>query len=146
MIVLPDVNVLVYAFRESAEQHEIYRSWLGELLDSQDDLLLVDTVLVSVVRILTNPRIADPPASTSRAMEFVDVLRAAPRARVAQSSAAVWAALRALIDDDRMIRANVVPDAFLAAVASSHRASVATADRGFARFRGVRWFDPAAAD
>lgn len=73
MIVLPDVNVLVYAFRESAEQHEIYRAWLDELLDSQDDLLLVDAVLVSVVRILTNPRIADPPASASRAMEFVDV-------------------------------------------------------------------------
>ncbi|MBA3294693.1 MAG: hypothetical protein H0T40_13420, partial [Geodermatophilaceae bacterium] len=48
VIVFPYVNVLVYAFRESAEQHEIYRSWLGELLDSQDDLLLVDTVLVSV--------------------------------------------------------------------------------------------------
>jgi len=50
VIILPDVNVLVYAFRKGAEQHEPYRSWLDELLDSQEDLLLVEAVLVSVVR------------------------------------------------------------------------------------------------
>ena len=146
MIILPDVNVLVYAFREGAEQHERYRSWLDELLDSQDDLLLVEAVLVSVVRIVTNPRIADPPAATARALDFVAALRDAPRARAAQPSAAVWAALQGFVDEDRMIRANLVPDAYLASVATSHRASVATADRGFARFAAVRWFDPANLD
>lgn len=144
MIVLPDVNVLVYAFREGAERHQTYRHWLEALLDSQDDLLLVDSVLVSVVRIVTNPRIADPPAPTGLAMDFVAALRRAPRARAAPPSSTVWTALRTFVDHDRMIRANLVPDAHLAALALSHRAEIATADRGFARFAGLRWFDPAA--
>lgn len=142
MIVLPDVNVLVYAFREGAEHHHTYRSWLDDTLNGDDDLLLVDSVLVSVVRIVTNPRIADPPADPGAALDFVDALRTAARARAVQSSEVVWTTLRRFVAADRMIRANLLPDAYLAAVAASHRASVATADRGFARY-GVRWFDPA---
>lgn len=143
MIVLPDVNVLVYAFREGAEWHQGYRGWLDQLLDSTDELLLVDSVLVSVVRIVTNPRIADPVAPAELAMDYVEALRNAPNARAAQPSSATWKALRGFVDNDRMLRANLVPDAYLAAVAASHRASIATADRGFTRFPGLRWFDPA---
>lgn len=42
------------------------------------------------------------------------------------------------------ISGNLVPDAYLAAVALAHGCRVATADRGFARFPGLDWFDPAA--
>lgn len=42
-----------------------------------------------------------------------------------------------------VVRGNLVPDAYLAAVAISHGALLASNDRGFARFPGLRWFDPA---
>ncbi len=53
--------------------------------------------------------------------------------------------LERLVADDPQVRANLVPDAYLAAVAITHNARIATRDRGFARFPGLRWFDPVAA-
>jgi predicted nucleic acid-binding protein len=55
----------------------------------------------------------------------------------------MWTMLEGLVKQDRQIRANLVPDAYLAATALSHNARVATRDRGFARYPGLRWFDPA---
>ncbi|MGN6200410.1 PIN domain-containing protein [Humibacter sp.] len=40
---------------------------------------------------------------------------------------------------------NLVPDAYFAAMCLAHGARLATADRGFARFAGLDWFDPASA-
>ena len=36
-----------------------------------------------------------------------------------------------------------LPDAWLAALAKAHGCRLATADRGFVRFAGLDWFDPA---
>lgn len=41
-------------------------------------------------------------------------------------------------------RGNLVPDAFLAALAIEHRATLVTSDRGFARFPGLAWTPPLA--
>jgi predicted nucleic acid-binding protein len=52
-----------------------------------------------------------------------------------------WVILRGVLRDADA-RGNLVPDAHLAAIAIEHGATVATRDRGFARFRNVRWLDP----
>ena len=52
-----------------------------------------------------------------------------------------WTILRGLLRDADA-RANLVPDAHLAAIAIANGATVATRDRGFARFPGLRWMDP----
>jgi len=143
-VILPDVNVLVYAFREGAENHREYADWLTDLLSGADELALVDTVLAGFVRIVTHPRISQPPASTSLALDFVADLRNARRAVWLSPTAAVWDQFAELSSHDRAIGGNLVPDAYLAATAIVHGAKIATADRGFARFPGLRWFDPIA--
>jgi predicted nucleic acid-binding protein len=40
------------------------------------------------------------------------------------------------------VAGNRVPDAYLAALAIEHGATLATADRGFARYPGRRWEHP----
>ncbi|MGH3918040.1 MAG: PIN domain-containing protein, partial [Pseudonocardiaceae bacterium] len=57
---------------------------------------------------------------------------------------AAWTELERLAQQDRGLRANLVPDALLAALARTHGCRLATADRGFARFPGLHTFDPAA--
>lgn len=42
------------------------------------------------------------------------------------------------------VRANHVPDAHLAALAIEHGLVLASTDRDFARFEGLRWMDPLA--
>ena len=142
-MILPDVNVLVYAFREGAPNHQRYAEWLGGLVRDRTELMLVDHVLVGFVRIVTHGRIMDPPSTPDRALAFVEALRRSGNARRIEDPDSVWRRLRVLADSDPQLRANIVPDAYLAAVALSHNATLASRNRGFARFPGLRWFDPA---
>lgn len=141
-MILADTNVLVYAFRREAEHHDQYSAWLAELVAGSDELALHDLPLSGFVRIVTNPRIVASPAPTADALSFVDRLLGARRARWLPSGPEPWASMRELATADRAIAGNLVPDAFLAALARAHGCRVATADRGFARFPGVDWFDP----
>jgi uncharacterized protein len=143
LIVLPDVNVLVYAFRRESSLHESYAGWLAELLGGADEVAVTEGTLTGFLRIVTNPRIYADPAPTSDAVEFVDAVRLARRRRWVGATDAVWTTFSALVDLDPQVRGNLVPDAWLAALALAHGCRIATADRGFARFDGLDWFDPA---
>lgn len=143
-MIVPDVNVLVYAFRRETENHEGYAAWLNDLVAGPDDLGLVDLALLGFLRVVTNPRVYAPPDPNTAALAFVDSLRSARRARFLHGNAATWARFRGILETDRVVRANLVPDAWLAANTLAHGARLATADRGFARFPGLDWFDPAA--
>lgn len=142
-MIVPDVNVLVYAFKASAVHHEAYRSWFDDALGGDEDLGLVELVLVGVVRLVTNPRVFQVPAPAAEALAFVSALRTAPGARALAATDASWARMEDLAAQDRGIRGNLVPDAYLASIALAHGGRVATADRGFARYPALRWFDPA---
>ncbi|MGH9130808.1 MAG: TA system VapC family ribonuclease toxin [Acidimicrobiales bacterium] len=140
-MILPDVNVLVYAFRREALDHDRYASWLSTVI-AGSELALVETVLLGLVRIVTNPRIMADPAPAPVALKFVDALLAAPRARQLVPTAATWDRFRSIVTRDEQVRGILVPDAWLAALALSHGCRLATADRGFARFEGLAWFIP----
>lgn len=141
-MILPDVNILVYAFRREAEKHDGYAVWLNEIRIGTEDLALVDPVLTGFVRVVTNPRVFADPAPTLDALSFVDRLRESPAARVLGSTAVAWERLRSLAASDRFVRGNLVPDAWLAALALTTGARVATSDAGFGRFPDLEWFDP----
>jgi toxin-antitoxin system PIN domain toxin len=143
-MILPDVNVLVYAFRREAEEHERYASWLNSVVGGSDELALHDVPLIGMVRIVTNRRIVPTPAPLEVALEFVARLMDARRARWLPSSRAVWTALDGLALQDRHLGGSRVPDAHMAALAIAHGCRLATADRGFARFAALEFFDPAA--
>lgn len=141
-MILPDVNILVYAFRREAEAHDGYAAWLNGARAGEEDLALVDPVLTGFVRIVTNPRVFADPAPTGDALSFVERLRASPAARALASTSAAWDRMRSLADGDRLVRGNLVPDAWLAALALTTGARVATSDAGFGRFPDLDWFDP----
>jgi uncharacterized protein len=145
-VILPDVNILVCAYRREAEDHDAYAAWLTMLVAGHDELALVDHCLTGFLRIVTNPRILADPAPTSAALAFVDRLRGARRGRPVAATTSTWDVLAGHIAGDRGIRGNLVPDAYLAALAVSHGCRLATADRGFARFPGLEFFDPVAVE
>ena len=143
-MILPDVNVLIYAFYEHADHHQAYASWLNNARSDGKELLLPDSVLLGFLRIVTSPRIYQDPAPMAAALAFTSALRRGRRARVVEDLGSVWSAFDRLVVNDRQIKGNLVPDAYIAAVAISHKARVATRDRGFSRFPGLNWFDPGA--
>jgi toxin-antitoxin system PIN domain toxin len=140
-LILPDVNVLIYALQDDAPEHAAYRSWLDAVRRSQT-LALAEPVLLGFVRLATNPRIYRAPVTAPEALAFVDALINAPRAIEIRPTESTWGRFATICTEDRRVRGNRVPDAWLAALAISHGARLATADRDFARYPGLEWFDP----
>src|SRR3546814_18568010 len=85
-MILPDVNVLVQAYRVEAPEHDGCASWLTDVVNGEEDLGLLEAVLVGFVRIVTHPRIFALPSPTVDALAFVDALRRAPVARALAGS------------------------------------------------------------
>lgn len=137
-MIVPDVNVLVYAHRADSAQHEPARRLLETEAAAGRRLGLADSVLTGFLRVVTHPRIPRTPTPLSDALEVVDALLAAPGASLLRPRADHWPLLKALCREADA-RGNLVPDAHLAALAVSWGAELVSADRGFARFPGLRF-------
>jgi toxin-antitoxin system PIN domain toxin len=143
-VILPDVNVLVLAHRSDQREHEAVRTWLAGEVNSERPFALADLAVAGFLRVVTNPRIFNVPTPLGDACTFVDGLVEQPTCVPVAAGPRHWPILRQLLHDADA-RANLIPDAHLAAIAVEHGATVATRDRGFARFSAVRWLDPLAA-
>ena len=142
-MILPDVNVLVLAHRSDQPDHAQVRAWLEDEVNSDRPFALADLAVAGFVRVVTHPRIYHQPSTLAKAIAFIDGLAAQPTAVPVSAGARHWPIFRDLLEKSDA-RANLVPDAHLAAIALEHGATVATRDRGFARFPGLPWLDPIA--
>jgi toxin-antitoxin system PIN domain toxin len=136
-MILPDVNILVYAFREDAENHATFRSWLEGLVNSNDAYGITDLVLSGFLRIVTNPRAFNLPTPMAEALTFVERLRNAPNCVLVAPGSRHWEIFRALCESGG-VRGNLVPDAYFAALAIESGSEWITTDGDYARFRGLR--------
>ena len=138
---LPDVNVLIYAHREDAPEHDRYAAWLMALTGAEEPFAVAENVLASFLRIVTNPRIFDPPTPMASAVAFCQRLVDWPRAVMIAPSRQHWDIFVGLCSG---IQGPRVADAYLAALAIEHGCELITTDSDFARFPGLRWRHPLA--
>lgn len=141
-MILPDANVLIYAFRTDVPQHERCAAWLEGAVRGGNDLALCEAVISGFLRIVTHPRVVSPPTPMEQALGFVRWLVESPGVHWLGPAPAVWDTLDRIVSEDRGVRGNLVPDAYLASLCLAHGAAIATADRGFARFEGLKRIDP----
>lgn len=132
---VPDVNVLIYAHREDSPEHERYAAWLRDLVESDEPFALAEIALAGFLRIVTNPKIFDPPTPMKTAIAFCDRLVRWPRAVLLAPGPEHSKIFLALCAD---IRGPVVSDAYLAALAIEHGCELVTTDGDFGRFKGLR--------
>jgi toxin-antitoxin system PIN domain toxin len=142
-MILLDVNVLVYAHREDAPDHAAYRSWLEEVLKAQQPYGVSDLVLSGFLRVVTHPSIFDPPSSLAAALQFAEQVRSRPNAVQLAPGPRHWGIFRRLCESAE-VKGNLVPDAFLAALAIETGSEWITTDRDYTRFPGLRWRHPLA--
>lgn len=140
-MLLADVNAFVYAHRPESDDHERYRAWLTAALSGPEPFGVSELVLSGFLRIVTNHRVYRDPTPPEVALEFCDRVLAGPAAVRVRSGPGHWDLFSGAC---RVVgaRANVVPDAYLAALAVEHGATWLTTDRAFARFPGLRWRHP----
>jgi toxin-antitoxin system PIN domain toxin len=138
---LADANVLVYAFREDAPGHAAHRGWLERVVASDEAFAVSDLVLSGFVRVVTHPRVFHPPTPLEDSLAFTAALRERANAVPVAPGPRHWAIFTRLCRAADT-RGNLVPDAFLAALAIESGCELITTDRDFARFPGLRWRHP----
>jgi len=140
-LILVDVNVLVHAYREDAPRHAELRAWLQALIDSDNAFALCDLVLSGFLRVVTHPKVFAPPTPLSDALEFVKAVRAQPNCVIVAPADRHWSIFTRLCREADT-RGNLIPDAYLAALAIESGCELVSTDRDFSRFPDLRWRVP----
>lgn len=140
-MILPDVNVLLYAFRRDSPRHAEYREWLEGVVNAPAAYGIAPQVLASVIRISTHARIFAQPSALEEAIEFCRVLQAPENCTVVQPGDRHWGIFVDLCAKGGAT-GNLVQDAWLAALAIESGCEWVTTDRDYSRFPGLRWRTP----
>ncbi len=140
---LVDANLLLFAVDERSRWHRAAAEWMEETLNGSRRVGLPWQSLGAFLRISTNPRAAEIPLSPDDAWRHVEGWLAAPAAWIPEVTTAHADVLGQLIRSYQL-RANMISDAQLAALAIEHGLTVCSADTDFARFAEIRWQNPLA--
>jgi toxin-antitoxin system PIN domain toxin len=143
-VIAVDANLLVYAFSASMPEHAASRTWLDDQLRNRVQIGLPWETCMGFVRLVSNSRLFPGASSVEAAWKQVERLLAEPSVWVPTPTRQHADLVGELIRTGNY-KAQDVPDIHLAALAISHGLKLASHDKGFARFEGLRWIDPLAA-
>jgi toxin-antitoxin system PIN domain toxin len=140
-VITPDVNLLVYVHNTSVTQHAKAFTWWSDLLSTEQPIGIPWAVVFGFIRLVTHPAVLVDPITPDRALaltrgwldrEHVSILEPGPRHLdiVGQLFTATGVAGR------------LTTDTHLAAIAIEYQTELHTNDADFARFPGLRHFNP----
>ena len=138
-----DVNVLLDSVISTSPNHATARDALEDLRRAPEGLGLFSTVISGFIRVVTSRRVLKEPLDLTSALGVVDALTRSPFVQIINPGPGPWPIFRDLLDRNRP-RAHDVTDVWLAAAAMEINATWVSFDRGFGRFKDLRWVDPAA--
>ncbi len=140
-MIIPDVNLLVYAVFDGYPQHERAVQWLTGALNGAETVGLTAPAIFGFVRLATSARIHGAPLSVAAVQEYVREWLARPQVQfLTPGPEHVGVALRLL---ERVgTGANLTTNAQLAAYAVEFGGTIHSNDADFGRFAGVPWEDP----
>lgn len=140
-MIVPDANLILYAYNTAAPQHEAARAWWEALLSSNETVGLCWQTLTAFLRIGTSVRAFPHPLAHEEAVDIVQTWLGQPMVSLVAPGITHWGILSQLIVDGQ-ITGPLVMDAHLAALAIEYGATLHTHDRDFSRFAGLKLFDP----
>jgi uncharacterized protein len=140
-VVLPDVNVLLYAHRQDSTHHDAGRAWIEAMVASDQAYGVSEMVMSAFVRIVTHPRIFEPPSSIVQALAFVSEVTSPEHAVRLAPGPRHWEIFARLCRESAA-KGNLVSDAYFAALAIEWGAEWISTDGDYARFRGLTWRRP----
>jgi uncharacterized protein len=137
-MILPDVNVLIHAFRSDSIDHNLCRGWLNRVLNGDSRYGISPQVLSAVMRVTTHPRVFVQPSGLAEVIGFCETLMAQRHCVLIQPGPQHWRIFSRLCKEADA-RGNLVPDAWYAALAVESGCEWITLDRDYARFAGLTW-------
>jgi len=142
-VIIPDVNLLVYAHNRAAKGHAEARAWWEDLIEREQPVGLAWAVMLGFVRLVTHPAVLVAPLAPVDALTYVRGWLDRSNVRIVEPGP------RHLDLLDEIFRAtdvagSLTTDTHLAALAIEHQAELHSNDADFARFPGLRWRNPIA--
>jgi len=140
-VILVDVNLLLYATVATTPEHSVARPWLNSCLNGTAAVGLPWASLLGFVRLVSNRRVYSEPVSAAEAWHEVERWLDCPSVWIPQPTDRHREILRPLLLE-ATLRANLVSDAHLAALAIEHGLTLCSTDGDFSRFKNLRWNNP----
>lgn len=140
-MIVPDLNLLIYAVDEDSPFHANAKAWLEDALSKTEAIGFTWIVLLGFVRLTTRARAVRKPLTVQQALSIVALWLAQPIAAIIEAGPHHFELLRGLLTTIGT-GGNLTSDAHLAALAMEHRAEICSTDADFGRFPGLRWRNP----
>ncbi len=142
-MIVPDINMLIYAHKPDAPEHDVAQRWWQDLVHGTESVGIPWAVATGFVRVISIPGVLSPPVSPANAADSVagwfrhdhitPINPGDGHMRIFQENLAVAGS-----------GTKLVTDAHIAALTIEHDAELHTNDSDFARFPGLRWLNPLA--
>ena len=142
-MILADVNVLIHAYDSKSPVHDTVRDWWECTLSGPRPVVLPWVTILGFIRIMTNRRIMQAPIGVAEAIADARSWLGHPRVQLLEPADRHAEILFGLLEE-LGTAGNLTTDAHLAALAMEYQAELASTDADFARFPGLRWFNPLA--
>ena len=140
-MIVPDINLLVYAYNSDAPHHEESRRWWESCLSESSNVGLPWVVVLGFVRIMTSRVVLTDPMEPLETLAHVHSWFERPQARVLVPGPRHLDIL-AEIMSAAGASGRLTTDAHLAAMAIENQAELYSNDADFSRFPGLRWINP----
>jgi toxin-antitoxin system PIN domain toxin len=140
-MILPDLNLLLYAYNPHVQQHTAAFSWWEAALNGDELIGLPHEILFGFIRIATNKKLGAASVTMEKAKETVDVWVNLPQSKILLPDPAHYERVLKLMMDAQAT-GPILSDAILASYAICNRATLYSNDTDFARFRELKWTNP----
>ena len=138
---LTDVNILIYAYDINFKYHTEIKTWFEEKLASTDLIYLSWQSISGFLRITTNQRLFQSPMTSEKSRGQVNEWLSRPNVSILTETEKHWAIFERLLVETKIVGPKTM-DAHLAALAIEHGVILATTDRDFGAFKGLRLLNP----
>lgn len=140
-MILSDANILIYAYNTDAVNHEKCKNWLAEQFSKPEPFAFSWQTITAFLRITTTPRIFPQAFTQAEVHGFVNDWLACQNVKILTPTGRHWQIFERLLVETKITGAKTM-DAHLAALALEHGVTLATTDRDFATFKGLKTLNP----
>ena len=140
-MIIPDLNILIYAYNASAKEHAIAKKWWEQQIGSGELIGIPWVVLLGFLRILSGTKVVEEPYRTEELFSIIDSWLNYSNVQPLEQTLESYQVLKELMIELNLSGASTT-DASIAALAFANKAKVATNDTDFFRYKELELLNP----
>lgn len=140
-MIVPDANLLIYAYDRSSTHHKRARIWWENAMSGNEPVGIPCIVVLAFVRLMTHPTLSENPLSVDKARALVEEWLDQPHCRLLPTNVSTLNVFFDILCESGN-GGNLCTDALIASIAQEFGGKVYSNDRDFERFKSIMWINP----